>query len=99
MKRIHVHPEAKAEAKGSFDWYWERTPSAAVEFDEALREAYARIRQNPQAWSPYLHGTRRLVLDPYPYSVVFRERLHDIQIIAVAHAKRRPGYWNRRLRQ
>jgi hypothetical protein len=29
--------------------------------------------------------------------VVFRERLHEIQVIAVAHAKRRPGYWAKRL--
>jgi hypothetical protein len=32
-----------------------------------------------------------------PYFVVFREFAREIQIIAVAHAKRRPGYWNKRL--
>ena len=47
---------------------------------------------------PYLHGTRRVVLNRYPFSVVFRERLHDIQIIAIAHAKRRPGYWAKRVK-
>lgn len=31
------------------------------------------------------------------YAVVFRERLQDIQIIAIAHAKRRPGYWAKRI--
>jgi toxin ParE1/3/4 len=42
-------------------------------------------------------GSQRLILSRFPYSIVFRERLHDIQIIAVAHAKRRPGYWSNRL--
>jgi hypothetical protein len=37
-----------------------------------------------------------VILNRYPFSVVFRERLHDLQIIAVAHAKRRPGYWAKR---
>jgi hypothetical protein len=33
----------------------------------------------------------------YPYFVVFRELPRKIEIIAVAHAKRRPGYWLKRL--
>jgi len=40
-----------------------------------------------------------LVLIDIPFSVDFRERLQDIQIIAIAHAKRRPGYWTKRLKQ
>jgi hypothetical protein len=38
-----------------------------------------------------------MILKRYPFSVVFRERLHDIQIVAVAHATRLPGYWSIRL--
>jgi hypothetical protein len=37
------------------------------------------------------------MLKRYPYFVVFRELPRKIQIIAVAHAKRRPGYWTKRL--
>ncbi len=44
-----------------------------------------------------IYGTQRLVLGHYPFSIVFRELLHEIQIVAVAHAKRRPGYWAFRL--
>jgi plasmid stabilization system protein ParE len=58
-----------------------------------------RLRKAPNACSPYLHGTRRILLNRFPYFIVFRERLHDIQIIAIAHAKRRPGYWTKRLKQ
>ena len=31
-----------------------------------------------------------------PYSVIFRIKIDTIEIIAIAHAKRRPGYWRRR---
>jgi toxin ParE1/3/4 len=99
MKRIHVHPEAKAEAEGTFDWYWDRTPSAALEFDNNLRAVYARVRKNPRVCPSYIHGTRRAFVDRFPLFVVFRELPAKIQIVAVAHAKRRPGYWTKRLKQ
>jgi plasmid stabilization system protein ParE len=70
---------------------------AALDFADELKAALAHLRKGPQVCPPYLHGTRRILLDRFPFFVVFRERLHDIQIIAIAHAKRRPGYWRKRL--
>ena len=49
-------------------------------------------------YTEYLHGTRRALLGRFPYFVVYRERSRKIEIIAVAHAKRRPGYWARRVK-
>jgi hypothetical protein len=40
-----------------------------------------------------LHGTRRVVLRRFPYFIVFFDWLDEIYIVAVTHAKRRPGYW------
>ena len=48
-------------------------------------------------YAQYLHGTRRILLDRYPYFVVFRELPRKIEIIAIAHCKRRPGYWKGRI--
>ena len=98
MKPVDVHPEAEAEADQAFEHYWIESQFAAFGFDNELREAFKRLRTGPSTGAPYLHGTRRILLNRYPFSVVFRERLHDIQIIAVAHAKRRPGYWAKRLK-
>ncbi|MGA7339477.1 MAG: type II toxin-antitoxin system RelE/ParE family toxin [Terracidiphilus sp.] len=97
MKPYTFHPEAEAEADAAFEHYWTRNPVAAFGFDEELRDAFLTLRVHPQICPLYLHSTRRVVLKRYPFSVVFRERLHDIQIVAIAHAKRRPGYWAMRL--
>jgi plasmid stabilization system protein ParE len=97
MKPLHFHPEAQAEAKAAFDWYWGQSHRAALEFDRELRAAYRSVPKTPLICPPYLRGTRRVILKRYPFSVVFRELLHEIQIIAVAHAKRRPGYWAKRV--
>jgi hypothetical protein len=33
----------------------------------------------------------------FPYSVIFQEKEDIVLIVAVAHAKRRPGYWRGRI--
>jgi plasmid stabilization system protein ParE len=97
MKPAQVHPEAEAEADGVFEWYWSRSESAALAFDAELREAFIFLRRSPQMCTPYLRGMRRVMLHRFPYFVVFRELPRKIQIIAIAHAKRRPGYWRERI--
>jgi plasmid stabilization system protein ParE len=74
-----------------------RSTQAADGFYEELFPAVDMVRQKPGLFPNYLHGTRRVVLDRYPFSVVFHEPPRKIQIIAVGHAKRRPGYWAGRL--
>jgi len=96
MKRIEVSPAAEAEMIGAFEWYWMQSESAALGFDAEVRAALVALRQTPQVSLPYLLGTRRMLLKRYPFFVVFRESPPTIQIIAVAHMKRRPGYWKNR---
>jgi len=98
MKPLDFHPEAQAEAKAAFDRYWDQSHGAALGFDRELRAVYRSVRKAPLICPPYLRGTRRVIMRRYPFSVVFRELLHEIQIVAVAHSKRRPGYWERRLK-
>ena len=97
MKPAQVHPQAEAEADEAFEWYWSRSESSALAFDTELREAFSFLRRSPQMCAPYLRGMRRVMLHRFPYFVVFRELPRKIQIIAVAHAKRRSGYWRGRI--
>jgi toxin ParE1/3/4 len=51
----------------------------------------------PQRWPKYLHGTRRLMMQRFPFSVVYLDDPELVIIVAVAHSKRKPGYWKDRL--
>jgi toxin ParE1/3/4 len=99
MKRVIFHPEAKAEAKEAIHWYLTRSQPAALELTKELKGAYTTLRKTPGICPIFLRGTRRVILDRYPFSVVFREVPSGIQVVAIAHAKRRPGYWAKRLKQ
>jgi plasmid stabilization system protein ParE len=53
-------------------------------------ERYAVLRSEPRA--------RRLVVEDFPFSVVYALVDDDtIFVVAVAHQRRRPRYWGRRL--
>lgn len=99
MKPISYHYGARREIGSAHERYRTESQRAADGFLEELIPAVDKIQRRPGLYPRHLHGTQRLVLDRYPFSIIFRERLHDIQIIAVAHAKRRPGYWTKRLKQ
>jgi plasmid stabilization system protein ParE len=98
MKPVQVHPEAETEIDAAFNWYWQDSVRAALRFDSELRQTFGLLRRDPSAYSLYLRGTRRALVNRYPYSVIFRELPRKIEIIAVAHAKRRPTYWVKRIR-
>jgi toxin ParE1/3/4 len=95
---IDYHPEARLEADEAFDWYLERGRTVAERFQRELETAQAAIQKSPAAWAKYIHGTRRYLLRRYPYVVVYRVTEERIAIVAVAHGRRKPGYWADRLK-
>jgi plasmid stabilization system protein ParE len=94
---IELHPEAIAEARDARVWYAERSPVAASAFMAELDLAVDRISGSPDRWATYLHGTRRYLLNRFPYFVVYRVTGNKLQVVAVAHGRKRPGYWRHRL--
>jgi plasmid stabilization system protein ParE len=88
---------AASEYEAAVHWYFERSPVAAEKFDAEVNRALEHIAGNPQRWPTHSMGTRRFFLRHFPFSVIYRELPSIIQIIAVAHGHRRPGYWMRRL--
>lgn len=97
-KAAEFHAEASAEYDAAFDWYLERSPDAALRFDAEVDRALEQIIQAPQRWAAGPHATRRFLLRQFPFTLVYRERESgEIQVVAVAHTSRRPGYWKGRL--
>jgi len=94
---ILFHPDAIEEAENAAHWYRERSPRAAARFVEEINQVIEEIRAAPQRWPRGAVGTRRIKLPCYPFIIVYRESDHTIQILAVAHCRRRPGYWKERL--
>jgi plasmid stabilization system protein ParE len=93
---VEFHPLAADEAEAAERWYRERNEITSGRLQRELDRAIERISEQPEAGSPYLSGTRRVLLRRFPFFVVYRVRGDNVQIVAVAHARRRPGYWRAR---
>jgi plasmid stabilization system protein ParE len=96
-RSVEIHPDAIIEAQAARIWYEARSPAAGRGFLEELDRAVERISENPARWPESREGTRRFLLRRFPFLIVYREQTHAIQIIAVAHGRRRPGYWRERI--
>ena len=90
---LSFHPEAVAEARAAWRWYAERSPLVAAAFVAELDVAMDRISEAPSRWPQYLEGSRRYVMRRFPFVVVYREREGTLEVLAIAHGRRRPGYW------
>jgi toxin ParE1/3/4 len=94
--RLEFHPAAIEEARAALLWYAERSAAIADAFVAELDAAMERILEAPQRWPTYAHGTRRYLLRRFPYLIVYRELPTGIQVLAVMHGRRQPGYWKTR---
>ena len=97
MKGLRVHEAARREAYVATAWYAERSIPSARRFRDDLLASFSHAAASPLCYPTYLHGTRRVVLRRFPYFIVFFDWQDEIYIVAVAHAKRRPGYWKERV--
>jgi toxin ParE1/3/4 len=93
---VELHPEAQHEAEAAYEWYADRSAQAAEGFALELDQAIFSIAENPTAWPLYLRHTRRYLLRRYPFAVVYRQKPTVVEVVAIAHARRRPGYWRSR---
>jgi plasmid stabilization system protein ParE len=96
-RAYHLDPRAWQEIEAADDWYLELSVDASIEFIAAVSDTLESISQSPRRWPKYLHGTRRFVLHRFPFSIVYLDASDVISIVAVAHNKRKPGYWKQRL--
>jgi plasmid stabilization system protein ParE len=98
LKPALVATAASEEWAGATRWYEARRPGLGAEFHDAVVAAIARIETHPDigALSTRRPLTRELTLTRFPYKLVYRVRSEYLYVVAVAHAKRRPGYWRQR---
>jgi len=96
-KPYRLHPLAWQEIEAGDEWYASRSAQASMNFVSDVFSAIENIRKAPQRWPEYLHGTRRFALDRFPFLIVYLDAAEFVNIVAVAHSKRKPGYWKKRI--
>ncbi len=97
---IRIEPEAAAELDEAGGWYDDKRPGLGMQFLEAIDVVLTTSRDGPvlPLQSQVLPrpagpaGSRWAL----PLSCVYLETTTAIRILAVAHDRREPGYWQGR---
>ena len=90
---VEVLPAAEAEAREAFLWYFDRSPIAADAFRVELFDAVDGLTVTAMDWPEDGDGTRHHHLRHFPYTVLYEVLGAKVTVFAIAHQRRRPGYW------
>jgi plasmid stabilization system protein ParE len=96
MLPVDYLPEARRDFDESFDWYAARSAQAALGFTNAVDAALSAIAADPQRFAAIDDSHRVSPTGRFPFRIVYRVAADRIVVVAIAHAKRRPGYWKGR---
>lgn len=88
------HPEAEAEHLETIAHYESKRPGLGASYLAEFERVVSIVCQSPYSYpieaQPDIHRVR---MKQFPFSILFRIKAADIQILAVAHHRRRPRYW------
>ena len=101
MKRrrtVRIIDAAAQELTEAVRWYETTRPSLGADLYDAVKATIDGIERQPEIGSTDYadRSSRRVMVARFPYHVVYRLHGEDIVILAIAHMKRRPGFWKRR---
>lgn len=97
MKPVALHRDAEAELREALAYYESQRAGLGGEFRRKFEAALRRVCENPKAYAAEDDpAVRYCPLHKFPYTLVYMEFDDRIWVVAVAHQRRRPGYWARR---
>ncbi len=95
-KSVRFHPAAVMDAEEAAAWYAARSNHSSDKFVQEFERLVRQIALSPLRFPALGSGLRKAVFRRFPYGLVFEVETSEILVLAVAHAKRRPGYWRDR---
>jgi len=95
MRKVTFHEDADSEIYEAALYYEEKAADLGLLFLDEIEKAILRILANPMAYPSVGDEVRQAIVSRFPYSILYViESDEHLRVIAVAHQKRRPGYWN-----
>ncbi|MCH9688425.1 MAG: type II toxin-antitoxin system RelE/ParE family toxin [Deltaproteobacteria bacterium] len=96
--KLWIHPLALDELDEAAAWYDAREPGLGDELVLEVQDGLRWIEERPLAWPLLADGLRYRVfnLRRFPYQLPFSVEQDRANVWAVAHTRRRDGYWRER---
>ncbi len=96
MKPVVFLPEAEQEMLEAAIYYQSQASGLGVDYLSKVEQAVQAIAESPMTWPIIEDELRRRLIRRFPFGILYRIEPEKIVIVAVAHLRRRPGYWRGR---
>jgi toxin ParE1/3/4 len=80
-------------SEGAGRYAEEGSAALGLAFVDEFERALDLLCAYPQLGTLWRRGRRRFPLRRFPYSIIYYIKGEELRVIAVAHHRRRPGYW------
>jgi len=90
------HPAASEEIVETTAYYEGEVPGLGDRFIAEVERIVEVLCDQPNIGQSVGEELRRIILARFPYSLIYSIESERIWVIAVAHHRRRPGYWQER---
>jgi plasmid stabilization system protein ParE len=90
---VKYHEAAEQELLHTIGYLELQAAGLGRHFLADVQKAEELMVQFPESGAEILTGIRRRMLRKFPYSLYYIREHGDLLILAVAHHRRRPGYW------
>ena len=97
MIGYRVLPPAEQEMTEASQFYESKSAGLGLEFLDDVQHVIDSVRQHPKIGQLIDEELRRALLHRFPFSFIYAEEPDGILIVAIAHQRRRPGYWKERV--
>jgi plasmid stabilization system protein ParE len=88
---------AQAEVDEAVAYFDEQRPGLGDRFEQDLLATLNFVTEHPRSGKPLTERVRKVRLRTFRYNLIYVVDEAEIVVVAVAHHRRRPGYWQTRL--
>jgi plasmid stabilization system protein ParE len=99
--KLRIEVEAEDELREAMVWYDSQQAGLGLDLLAEVDDGIQRILRDPHRFAnlesvPEERAVRRLLLRRFPYGVIYEVLKDEIHVLAIAHNRRKPGYWRSR---
>lgn len=95
--KLEFHSEAELKLIESSVYYEHAVAGLGERFETEVRRATDLLLDSPEIGAPIDRERRKFVLKSFPYNLIHVPSIDAVRILAVAHHRRKPGYWRTRV--
>ena len=93
---VRLRPEAERDLEEAAAWYEEQRQGLGQEFLDEAAATFSAIADMPQMFAVIHRGTRRALMQRFPFGVFYQIDDEGALVVALLHGSRHPKRWKNR---